>query len=391
MDYRVYWLWLQHAFGAGSAKPYGLFKRFKGGIKEFYEGGPYLWNSMEMVSEKEARMLTDYSLQNAELMLEMHERMNIEVITPECEKYPENLRNIFDPPAVLYIKGRFPDVDNALAISVVGTRKACEKSVAAAITFGYQLALSNVIVVSGIALGVDSAAHKGAIKGMGSSVSVLPCGLTNGYLVENHALRKRISESGAVISEYPLDTPVNRGSFQVRNRIISGLSHGVLLIEAPLKSGALITARLAKEQNRDVFVFPGDGSARYAGGEALIADGAKSVADVYEILEEYELRFSNMYKAAGAEEAINAPVIREKHIPVMAEGVEGSENQDSVTPIERKIIEILIQGDCHISSLEEGTGLDPGELFAGLTTLELSGKIQALSGKRYRLLENNSK
>jgi len=391
MDKRIYWIWLQHAFGAGSAKPYTIYKRFKGGVEEFQDGGPALWNSLEFVSEKEARMLSAFSLDEAAVLLEMNERMKFTILTPECEKYPTLLRNIFDPPAVLYCKGALPDVDDRLSIAVVGTRKASEESVSAAITFSYQLAISHAVVVSGIALGVDSAAHKGAQRAMGKSICVLPCGLMSGYLVENYALRSRIAERGTLITEYPLDTGVTKGSFQVRNRLLSGLSHGTLVIEAPKKSGALITAKHAREQNRDVFVFPGMGGPAYAGGMTLVEDGAKPVRDAYDILKEYELRFSNTYlEQAGLSPAERAPLARQA-AAVMTDPEQSETPSDvSFSGEAQKVLRSLRQGECHISSIEEQTELSPGELFAALTELELEGQILSLSGRRYRLKGNNS-
>lgn len=392
MDKRVYWIWLQHAFGAGSAKPYSIYKRFQRGPEEFYDGGPSLWNAMEFVTEKEARMLSAFSLGEAEVLLEMSERLSFTVLTPECEKYPGLLRNIFDPPAVLYCKGELPDVDNRLSIAVVGTRKASEESVSAAITFSYQLAISHAVVVSGIALGVDSAAHKGAHRGMGKTIGVLPCGLTNGYLVENYALRSRIAEHGALITEYPMDTGVTKGTFQVRNRLMSGLGHGTLVIEAPERSGALITAKHAKEQDRDVFVFPGTGGPAYAGGMALVEDGAKPVRDAYGILEEYELRFSNAYlEQAGVPPLEREPLTRQA-AAVMTEPAKAMiANEEPFSEEAKKVLQSLGRGECHISALEEQTGLSPGELLAALTELELEGQILSLSGNRYRLKGDNSK
>lgn len=391
MDKRVYWIWLQHAFGPGSSKPYAMYKRFRGGVEEFYDGGPALWNSLRFITEKEARMLSAFSLGEAEVLLEMSERLDFTVLTPECEKYPGLLRNIFDPPAVLYCKGELPDVDHRPAIAVVGTRKAKEESVSAAITFGYQLAISHAVVVSGIALGVDSASHKGAHRGMGQTICVLPCGLTNGYLVENYALRNRIAEKGALITEYPLDTGISPGTFQVRNRLMSGLSHGTLVIEAPERSGALITAKHAREQNRDVFVFPGMGSPAYAGGMALIDDGAKPVKDAYGILKEYELRFSNAYlEQAGVPPVERVTLTRQAALttePVPAAVLKEELYSDEA----QKVFWSLRQGECHISTLEVQTGLSQSTLLAALMELELEGQILSLSGQRYRLKGDHSK
>ena len=145
MDPRVYWIWTQRAFGAGSPKPWQLFRRFPGGLCAFYAGGPSLWNRMELVSEREAGMLYSYGISQAQALLEYCNKCGQEVITPECEKYPEALRNIFDPPAVLYLKGKLPDVDRIPTVAIVGARKAAEASVRAAEAFGYQLASGGAV------------------------------------------------------------------------------------------------------------------------------------------------------------------------------------------------------------------------------------------------------
>lgn len=398
MDKRVYWIWLSHAFGAGSEKPYSIHKRFEGGVEEFHDGKSALWNSLRFISEKEARLLHTFTLNQAEVLLELSEKIGHKVITPECEKYPEALRNIFDPPAVLYYKGEIPDVDRTLTIAIVGARKATEKSMNAAMTIAYQLSLMNAIVVSGGAVGIDTAAHKGALRGMGKTIAVLPCGLTNGYLVENYSLRERIEEDGAVISEYPMDTSVHKGTFQIRNRIISGLSSGTVVIQAAQKSGTLITARHAREQNRDVFVFPGDdGDIKYIGSNALIEDGAKPIKDAIDIVEEYSSRYelledmleNRVNKKKTVVEKQEKKVL--KHEYILAEPNQGHTKKPSGLSVNaEKLYRIIEQENAgkskvHISVLEEKSGLSSGELLAAITELEIMGLIKSHSGRNYSL------
>lgn len=382
MDKRAYWIWLQHAFGAGSQKPWSIFNRFSSGIEEFYEGGAPLWNSMKFISEKEARMLLSFSVVESEAMLELSEKLKHDVITPECEKYPEALRNIFDPPAVLYCKGELPDVDETPTITVVGARKASERGVEAATKFGYQLAISGAVTVSGGAVGIDTAAIKGALRGMGKVISVLPCGLSNGYIIENFLLRERIAEEGALVTEYPMSTDVTKGTFQVRNRLLSGLSCGTLIVEAAEKSGALITARHAKEQSRDVFAFPSENypeqSKASAGSDALIKDGAKPVYGAEEILLEYTARFR---KAPRKPKKKKAEIAENRRAPVMAE----PDEYDDLNEDAKKLLFALTAEPKHLNMLEEETGLSAGELLAAVTELELMGKIKPHSGRRYSL------
>ncbi len=394
MDKRVYWLWLQHAFGAGSPKPWSIFNRFKGGIEEFHSGGTPLWNSMRFISEKEARMLYAHTVNEAGLMLETSEKLGHHVLTPECAAYPEALRNIYAPPAVLYYKGEIPDVDSSPAIAVVGARKATERGMNAATNFGYQLAISDAVVVSGGAVGIDSASLKGALRGMGRTVSIIPCGLSNGYLIENFALREKIIEAGALVTEYPMDTGVTKGTFQVRNRLISGFSCGVLIVEAGEKSGALITAKHAKEQSRDVFAFPGEGYPDYdsienAGSNSLIKDGAKAVISADEILVEYRQRFRSRKTDKKAEkniEKINQPMISVvPAMPMAAAVFSEAEDDASLSEDAKKILHALSAEPKHISEIETATGIPTSKLLGSITELELVGKIKTHSGRRYSL------
>lgn len=404
MDYRAYWILMQQVFGAGSYKPWFIFNSFSGGLEEFFSEGSHLWNSLDYITEKEARLLHSQSIDNAQLLLELGERMGQQVITPQCEIYPEALKNIYDPPAVIYLKGSLPDVDRNPAIAVVGTRKASELSVTAATSISYQLGLMSAIVVSGGALGVDSAAHMGAIRAMGSTIAVLPCGINDGYLIENFKLRERIAENGALLSEYPMNTQVSKGTFQVRNRLISGLCCGTLVVEAATRSGALITARHAKEQSRDVFVFAGpEGDPRYAGCRGLMADGAKPVTNAEEILDEYALRFQERhYRVSEKKTKAKARKRGISKLPIMAEPSDNADgaiaekaeysNIEAETIIKenesgpvKAVLVALAAGELHVSEIQRQTGLSSPILLATLTQLELSGKVRSLAGRRYGL------
>lgn len=384
MDKRAYWIWLQHAFGAGSNKPWQIYRRFNAGIEEFYSGKSPLWNSMKFVSEKEGRMLSVFTLQQAEILLETCEKLGHKVITPEDKVYPEALRNIFNPPAVLYYRGNLPNVDSVPAVAMVGTRKAVQKSLDAATTISYQLAISGATVISGGALGVDSASHRGAMRGMGKTIAVLPCGLMNGYLVENHALREKIVENGALITEYPMDTGVTKGTFQVRNRLISGLSCATLIVEAGVKSGALITAKHAKEQDRDVFVYIGDMDAKeYSGCKSLFNDGAKIVTKGDDILEEYQHRFIPVKKLIQPIKKVYIePAIAA--VSVMSDSKNEGEFIKNKSP-KSVVLENLSHEPMHISEIENKTKLLPSQILAVLTELELEDVISTFSGRRYSL------
>ncbi|MEA1929003.1 MAG: DNA-processing protein DprA, partial [Candidatus Auribacterota bacterium] len=205
------------------------------------------------------------------------EKLDVRIITIFDSDYPENLREIYDPPVVLYIKGSIIPEDKP-ALAVVGSRRASHYGLQTAEKISYQLAARGFTVVSGLARGIDTRAHRGALKASGRTIAVLGSGLGNIYPPENGQLAKEISLSGAVISEFPIRAIPDRQNFPLRNRVVSGLSLGVLVVEAAQRSGALITARLAMEQGRSVMAIPGridSFSAR--GTNSLIQDGARMV------------------------------------------------------------------------------------------------------------------
>ncbi len=212
---------------------------------------------------------------------------NVQIVPLSSEDYPPNLNEIYDPPLILYIKGNVKKVDS-IAIAIVGSRKCSYYGQAQAERLARQLAEVGFCVVSGMARGIDTNAHIGAIKGNGRTLAVLGCGLSNIYPRENRELMERIASQGAVISELPMSTPPNSRNFPPRNRIISGLSLGVLVIESTLMSGSLITTRWALEQGKEVFAIPGNIDNNYSRGtNKLIKEGAKLVEEINDIIEEF--------------------------------------------------------------------------------------------------------
>jgi DNA processing protein len=220
--------------------------------------------------------------------LELIKKANVDILTIFDKGYPENLKNIYDPPVVLYIKGRMIKEDE-LSVAIVGSRKCTYYGMNMSGKIAETLAACGVTVISGLARGIDTAAHKGALKS-GRTIAVLGSGLGNIYPAENKLLAKEIAQSGAVISEFPMQMPPERQNFPRRNRLISGMSRAVLVVEAANKSGALITADFALEQGRDVFAVPGSVDRLSSmGTNALIKQGAKLVESAEDILEELKI------------------------------------------------------------------------------------------------------
>lgn len=208
----------------------------------------------------------------------------ISIFSWEDSFFPKNLLNIYDPPPVIYSTGDLVDRD-AMALAVVGARNASSYGLEIAENFCYRLAKEGLTIVSGLARGIDTAAHNGALSAGGRTIAIMGCGLNITYPAENAGLRRKIEKSGAVISEFSLDTPPDRVNFPKRNRLISGLSLAVLVVEASVKSGSLITARCALEQGREVYAVPGQiNSQRSKGVNSLIKDGAQLVDNPDDIL-----------------------------------------------------------------------------------------------------------
>lgn len=379
MDKRAYWIWLQHAFGEGSPMPWRIHRSLPGGVEEFCESGPRMWNSLNGIREKDAAALYSFSPEEAQAQLEYALRVGWEVLTPESENYPQALKNIFDPPAVLYGKGRLLDVDRRPAIAVVGARKAKKTSVEKGKEFGYQLAIGGAIVITGGAVGIDAAVAMGAMSGQAPIISVLPVALNSPYVSQNAFLRESIVDKGGVLlSEYFSQQSPGYGTFQARNRLITGLACGVLLIQAARKSGTSMYATHARNQDRDVFVYPGPkDDPAFAGGWDLIADGAKAVRYGEEILEEYDLRFQDRHRVIPLFQ--EEPDQESEYVPALADS-----GTSDLTPEQKAVLDALDQEPRSLTALGDITGLPAGKLLSALTELELMGLAKPCPGKRYR-------
>ncbi len=285
-DYKKYWIWLSTALGSKAKvdeiisvfpEPHKLFESTE---KERLLSGVF--------SRKQLEKLVSPNLDDAVKAVKDCEKHGWQIVTPDDRIYPAGLRKTVDMPLVLFVDGDISCLRGKVMIGVVGTRNPSNESIALARKIGGDLASAGAVVVSGGARGIDSAAHESSIDAGGKTVCVLGCGLGTRYLMENEAMRRRISKNGAVISEYLPFTNASRVTFPQRNRIISGISHGVLVVEAGEKSGSLITAQYAKEQGRAVFAIPGSVlSTAYMGANSLIRDGANAAMDAADILKTF--------------------------------------------------------------------------------------------------------
>lgn len=288
------------------------------------------------------------------------QQKGIQVICFEDSDYPVLLRSISNPPYVLYVIGDISLTEN-LCVAVVGSRIATAYGKMASRKFGLELVQNNITVVSGMARGIDTEAQLGALEGNGHTIAVLGSGLDVVYPRENIRIFKQICETGLAVSEYPLRTPPDAGNFPARNRIISGLSRGVMVIEAMEKSGALITVDFALEQGRDVFAVPGPiNSKNSAGTNNLIKQGAKIITSVEDVLEEYFV-YNN--------ESEFKEVKQQKLLLLDKK--------------EEMIVECIESQSKHFDSILEETGLEIGTLSTLLLKLEFEGIIKSLPGNSY--------
>lgn len=288
MNSVLYYIWLSLRVGAGNEKGSFILSKF-GSPEKIYAAERDELSAAIGDDEGLLNALCDKQTDMAERILEYCQRTNVGILTPESAVYPQRLRSIYAKPMVLYYKGAFPDVDKNVLIACVGTRKCSEKGARNAYKLGAELSDAGALVVSGMASGIDTMCARGALSVRGHTVAVLGCGIDRVYPPENAALMKSISENGTVITEYAPGMPPNGKHFPMRNRIISGLSLGTVVVEAGRYSGALITAEHARKQGRDIFAFPGDvENQNYDGTNMLIRDGAKMVRGAADILAEYE-------------------------------------------------------------------------------------------------------
>lgn len=415
-DTLKYWVWLQCSIGYANPKVNTVI-RFYPSIIDFYNGGQQEWRLCGCFTPREFNNLCNNTLEQAQQIIDKCKMLGYNLLTPDMDKYPRQLKEIYDPPAVLYINGNLPDIDNILSIGIVGTRNATNSGKKLAFSIGYDLAKSGVNVVSGGALGIDSSSHKGALMAEGVTICVLGCGINYNYLMTNASLRKQIADNGAVISEYPPDTPPHKYSFPKRNRIISALSQGILVVEAGEKSGALITANTALAQNKDIFAIPGDVTNAVAfGTNTLIKQGAKAVTNAAEIIEEYsgkyELTYAEPLPISEISDSIinDIPSGRRKNISVNQlikknNVTKGINKLDSVKIIDninvgtdvkkekkqlenvsentQKIYDIICENSSTVDDIIVKTGLSVNIIMQSLTELELDEVITRKSGGKY--------
>jgi DNA processing protein len=386
-DELLYWLALRFVNGVGNLGFKSLLEFFNSPYDIFQASHQEL-TSVSGIGPKTASHIKAFNdWQRIENELKQIRQLNIDLITCNDKRYPVILKNIFDYPPFLYVKGTLES--DALNIALVGSRNASTYGIFTTERLARELALNGVTVVSGMARGIDSAAHRGALAGRGRTIAVLGCGLDIIYPAENKNLYEKIAYGGAVISEFSLGTPPNASNFPMRNRIISGLSLGVVVVEANERSGSLITARIALEQGREVFAVPGNiDSSISRGSHKLIKEGAKLIENVDDILEEIMPQMEREQSGGLPEvQKINADIIN-KNVPAEAPTRPVIHQQISnLSKNEEIVFNVLTAKPVNIDSIIEKSGLNVNETLNCLLNLELHDAILQLPGKLYKLKE----
>ena len=409
-----YWVWLAELPGLQNQARLALLRHFGSPEHIFYADEEELLLA-EDVPRKQARLALNRDLSEANRILADCQRLNLRILTIQDAEYPDRLRNIYDPPCVLYVKGRLPAFDDEAAIAVVGTRECTPYGAACAEKLGYGLAAGGGLVVTGLAKGVDAAAARGALRAGSRVAGVVGNGLDVRYPYESRQLYDDVPAAGVLLSEYPPGAPPDKHHFPVRNRILAGLSVAALVVEAPLQSGALITARLAAEQGRDVFAVPGPIDAPdSAGCLRLIQDGAGPVTEAWDILSVYDARFPGRLRRGRSMKGYRPVPQRRSQpdaLPVSEtlepegrepakkppEAVQQAEikhvSTEALTDDQIALLGVLEPEEAiQVDDLIQRTGIPARRVLSALTMLEIDGCVCQYSGKRYTrtaVLENS--
>ena len=388
-----YWIWLAELPGLRNQFRLALLRHF-GSPEDIFSADRRELLLAEGVPQKQAELALNRDLGKADRIMGECQRLNQRILTIQDAEYPRRLRNIFDPPIVLYAKGRLPAIDEEAAIAVVGTRECTPYGIACAERLSQELAAGGALVVTGLARGVDAAAARGALRAGGRVVGVTGGGLDVYYPYENRNLYDDTAAAGVLISEYPPGTPAEGRHFPVRNRIMSGLSVAALVVEAPERSGALITARLALEQGRDVYAVPGAiGAPESVGCNRLIQDGAGVVTCGWDILRDYAERFpEKLHRVKNLPAWTPLPARHSappETPPPPAPEPESSRALRSIDPKDLTDDPAVLlrametENPIQVDDLIQKTEIPARRVLSALTLLEIDGLVRQHSGKRY--------
>lgn len=408
----VYWIWLQLCLGSGAKVDEGI--AYFGNPKAVFDAKHEQLVYSGAFTPAQIGKLSDKSLAKAEKVITECEDIGCGIITPDNAKYPEALMCMPNYPLVLYTLGNIECMKDKMTISIVGARRASDEGVRMAGSLAASLCRAGVIVVSGGALGIDSAAHLGVLSEGGSTIAVIACGFNANYRDGINIIRDDIMEKGVVISEYPPSAGVKAINFPIRNRIIAALGMGTVVVEAAAKSGSLITANLAAEYGREVFAVPGNAASFiHLGTVGLIRDGAIPVFSSLDILGQFSAVHTDLVKwdkvesdllneegqkidysiiKYGADKVVvtknkNAGVSKKEleEIPPASDSDSDKEELPAwLGETEMAVYEAIAGGCADADSVFEKTGVSMPEILTALTMLEVSGIIKSQGGNIYK-------
>lgn len=363
-----HWVWLSEALYPGGQAENEWINYFDS-AEEVFGAAKDEISAIEGIMRSELDALCHKKLKRAEEIVKYCAANEIEIITYKSEKYPQVLKNIYAPPAVIYKRGSIQDFNGIPMFTIVGTRKSTKEGERTAFEFACRLSGAGCTVVSGMADGIDAAANRGAIAGKTPTVAVLGCGVDVVYPAGNAQLMEDIIKNGAVISEFPPGAKARGHHFPIRNRIMAALGMGVLVVEAPEKSGALITANLAAEDGKDVFAVPGSiYNSNYAGSNNLIKSGCIPVTEVEDIVPYLPVHFEQPER------------VQRQDIDERLGGIS--------EPMSRRIAELLFYNrELHIDEIARMMNINETQLLPSLMMLEVDGVIRKDGGNSYVFVE----
>lgn len=412
-----YWLWLTTRKGLSNVGIFGVLDHF-GTPEAAHFADPAEYDLLPGLGRMGKESLLDKSMEEAERILEDCDRLGQRILTFGDAGYPERLRNIYDPPAVLYLQGKDIDFDEQVAIALIGTRDPTAYGIAQAQRLGHDLAAQGAVVVSGLARGLDSEGLRGALRGGGTVCAVLGSGLDVVYPRENRFLFRDVAAAGLLISEYPPGTKALRSNFPARNRIISGLSLGVVVVEGGFVSGTQLTARAALDQNRDVFAVPGpvDGPMSYTPNLLIHRGEAMLITSASDILQQYQSVYAHKIElkpGLAPDTPAIAPGVRPRNTQPAEElvaetGTDGVKSEEKTIPREkgvdkgeeipyihwkkltpaltddqRDVLLALRERSLVLDEIIEATQIPARRCTSAVVMLQLAGFVDEEAGKRF--------
>jgi len=377
----LYWLALRMMPGLGTRRSSVLLDRFRG-VRAIFHASAAELEGAGVPGALARSIASGCSFEDAAAQQQLIRDAGVQLIPLGDARYPEPLRRVFDPPPVLFARGRV-DLLSSVNVGVVGTRHPTPYGVAAAERLAGDLARAGVTIVSGMARGIDTSAHKATLAAQGMTVAVLGCGVDIVYPSENRKLAAEIAAKGLILSEFPMGATAFPQNFPIRNRIISGLSCGLLVVEGAQYSGSAITARLALDQGREVFAVPGNITSKMSWGpNLLIKQGAKLVQDWNDVVTELPVEAQQRLIAAGRQRLLNEGLGSDLASSTPSEASKAADPSHRINQVVLK--QLKVDASTHLDTLVEGCEeVSPSEIIAALFEMEIQGLVKQLPGRNF--------